>query len=579
MKLLYLNLIENDFIEDKEIYFSKDFDFKIVNTSIKFSRNNTQKSKDNISIKAFIGENGCGKTTLLNRLCTLNFNGIAIFKEEYNDKFYLMQQGCMIVPDSNFIYLDKVDFKRLFFINYNNIFNPFQVAQRVNNEYKFLWKKENYLNIIDISTDYEYLITAESDKTKYTSNEVKNTLSLFMNDLNKEDENKILYKEIKTPDLFFVENVKLLKLKENEQKKKNIFLYQFLADLTYILLYNSFIKNANIEEFFIKEYDKVLQIINIYEKIYEFDRKTTEDIKKEIHTLIPEIYTVEFERVFSTNINKTINIIYAFKTLIEKSNLHTSLNDPVLIFNIEDNGIFIEKFLENTKQNSIKEHFFNYYYGYPYSSGELAIITMFSRLLVKSKELSSDIKDICLFLDEPEIFAHPEWQRKFIISLRKGLQILFPNKSIQVFITSHSPYLISDIPKENVFFMERIGEKTYFKDPEGLENTFAANIHTLARNGFFMTLTIGEFAKSKIEEVIEIINTRKYHENKEYCDYIISIVGEPLIKNKLLSMIDEQESIQDKIKRKKQELEELENLQNEKNINSLKSKRFDNDKN
>ncbi len=55
MKLLYLNLIENDSIEDKEIYFSKDFDFKIVNTSIKFSRNNTQKSKDNISIKAFLG--------------------------------------------------------------------------------------------------------------------------------------------------------------------------------------------------------------------------------------------------------------------------------------------------------------------------------------------------------------------------------------------------------------------------------------------------------------------------------------------------------------------------------------------
>ena len=84
-------------------------------------------------------------------------------------------------------------------------------------------------------------------------------------------------------------------------------------------------------------------------------------------------------------------------------------------------------------------------------------------------------------------------------------------------------------------------------------------VKNLVKNGFFMpNSTIGEFAKSKIEEVIEIINASKYHENKEFCDYIISIVGEPLIKNKLLSMIEEQESIQDKINRRKKEIEELE---------------------
>lgn len=579
MKLLYLNLIENDSIEDKEIYFSKDFDFKIVNTSIKFSRNNTQKSKDNISIKAFIGENGCGKTTLLNRLCTLSFRGIAIFKEDDNDKFYLLQQGCIIVPDSNFIYLDKVDFKKLFFINYNNIFNPYQVAQRVNNEYKFLWKKENDLNIIDISTDYEYLISAESDKTKYISNEVKNSLSLFVRDLNKSDKDRILHKEIVTPKLFFIENAKLLKLQTNELNKPNKFLYQFLADLTYILLNKSILKSGMIYEFFLNEYPSQIAIIDILNTVYEEGRASKKNIEKDIYDIVPSKYKVNEDRISSHILKNIITIILEFKALINMTNSHTQLQMPLLILRIEDFGEYIQNFLEAVKINSIKEHFFNYFYDIRYSSGQIAIITMFSRLLVKSKELNNNIRDLCLFLDEPEIFAHPEWQRKFIMSLRLGLHTLFPKKNIQVFITSHSPYLISDIPKEDVFFMERIGEKTFFKEPNGLENTFAANIHALAKNGFFMTSTIGEFAKSKIEEVIEIINTRKYQENKEYCDYIISIVGEPLIKNKLLSMIDEQESIQDKIKRKKQELKELENLQNEMIINSLKSKRFDNDKN
>ncbi len=574
MKLLYINMVENDFIEDKEIYFSNEYKFFITDGTIKYEKNKDFKvASDNLLIKAFIGDNGSGKTTLLNRICTLNFNGIAIFKDKNNDKFYLSQKQVMIFPDENFIYLDKNSAETLFFINYNNIFNPYQIIQKVNNEDRILWKEEKYLYIMDISTDYEYFISAEGEKTKYTSNEVKNILSLFMSDTNKKSEEKILYKEIKIPEFLFIDNAKLFKLRYKELNREDIFLYQFLADLTYILLSNSFIKSGVIKDFFISEYDKGIDVVNILKRVYDYDLKNFEDIKSEIFKTLSSTYTVEYERISYELLSNILEIIKSFKNLIRLTDFTSRLSEKIQIFRIEDYGNFIVEFLENTKQYSIKEHFFTYFYDNPYSSGELAIITMFSRLFVKAKELRS-IDDLCLFLDEPEIFAHPEWQRKFIMSLRKGLEILFPNTNIKVFITSHSPYLISDIPKEDVFFMERKDEMTCFKEPSGLENTFASNIHTLAKNGFFMTSTIGEYAKSKIEEVVKIINGNRYQENKEFCDYIISIIGEPLIKNKLLSMVSSQESLQDKINRKKQELEELEKLQKDHIINSIESKRF-----
>ncbi len=161
-----------------------------------------------------------------------------------------------------------------------------------------------------------------------------------------------------------------------------------------------------------------------------------------------------------------------------------------------------------------------------------------------------------ILLDEPDLGYHPEWSRNLISVLISLLSQLFNDKNIQIILTSHSPFVAADLPRENIILLGTKNDKCIVSDRK--INTFGENIHSLYKNGFFMTSTIGEFAKSKIEEVIIYINNGKYQENKDFCDYIISIVGEPLIKNKLLSMIDSQESIQDKINKRKKEIEELE---------------------
>ena len=83
----------------------------------------------------------------------------------------------------------------------------------------------------------------------------------------------------------------------------------------------------------------------------------------------------------------------------------------------------------------------------------------------------------------------------------------FKHHSIQLILTTHSPILLSDIPKENTIFLKKIkGVTEIYKNKE---QTFGANIYDLYRNGFFLTNSnygiLGDFATGKIERVENIL--------------------------------------------------------------------------
>ena len=143
-------------------------------------------------------------------------------------------------------------------------------------------------------------------------------------------------------------------------------------------------------------------------------------------------------------------------------------------------------------------------------------------------------------LDEPELSLHPEWQRNYIKEFIKTFSK--SDNNIHLIITSHSPFLLSDIPKQNIIFLDK-DEKGNCKVVDGLKEkkqTFGANIHTLLSDGFFMDDGLmGEFAKSKIEEVIDYLNDKesKIKDNDEV-QKLIDIIGEPIIRNQLQKMLD-----------------------------------------
>lgn len=187
------------------------------------------------------------------------------------------------------------------------------------------------------------------------------------------------------------------------------------------------------------------------------------------------------------------------------------------------------------------------------SSGERAIYTLVSRLMGvifnKQGELHHavmnkiiydnrfDGKTIIILLDEPDLQLHPEWQQKFISLLLDLLYVYFPKVKFQIILTTHSPILLSDIPSKNVIFINKNPDGTSKVCSElNIKETFAANIHTLYNNSFFLDgIPIGEFAKHKIEEIYARIESGQI-DNNTLCD--IYRIGEPVLRNILLQKYD-----------------------------------------
>jgi predicted ATP-binding protein involved in virulence len=174
-------------------------------------------------------------------------------------------------------------------------------------------------------------------------------------------------------------------------------------------------------------------------------------------------------------------------------------------------------------------------------------------------ENKHDINEMVLFIDEFELGLHPNWQKRFLSYFSEISE--FTNKRIHLIITSHSPFLLSDLPKENIIFLEK-GKQVYpFDDGK---QTFGANIHTLLSHGFFMKDGLmGEFAKDKIDTAIKYLNQKVLTpKGLDYCENIISIIGEPIIKRELQKMLDSKrirkiDDIDKKIKDMEYELEVL----------------------
>lgn len=106
----------------------------------------------------------------------------------------------------------------------------------------------------------------------------------------------------------------------------------------------------------------------------------------------------------------------------------------------------------------------------------------------------------------------------------------FPNQRFNVYLATHSPFVLSDIPSQNIVFLKnnaQISKKL---------NTFGANIHTLLSDAFFMEDGLmGEYAKSKINKAIELLKSKQGKLNRssmKYFEEIISIIGEPILKKR-----------------------------------------------
>lgn len=182
------------------------------------------------------------------------------------------------------------------------------------------------------------------------------------------------------------------------------------------------------------------------------------------------------------------------------------------------------------------------------SSGELQLLNSFSYVLYHLKNLECnkallskdseinypDYNNIVITFDEAELYMHPEYQRQFLYKL---IDVIYKCNferinQIQILIATHSPYILSDVPIQNLLMLEE-GEK---RDNKIAEQTFGANIYDLLKNQFFMTAPVGEIARNKINEIIEFANSDNITDDESqlenYMCYVKNL-GDSYLKNTL----------------------------------------------
>ncbi|QLY81238.1 AAA family ATPase [Clostridium intestinale] len=340
-----------------------------------------------------------------------------------------------------------------------------------------------------------------------------------------------------------------------------------------------------------KEYFNPVIIRDSIERCIEDNSYTTIN-ENNIITLLEEILKYYFNRnikYLKEKIDKKLQVVqkrkYEIVRYIEFIYVLDSLDSSWIVLKNSERLI-----IELNKHNiNILNRFIKHYYGINFwgyynfrwlngleedrrilSSGEESMIKMYSRFYSIFRDIDNDgfvkinkkNKSILILMDEPEIYLHPEWQVKLISNLIEYFNEVYKGYNVQLIITSNTPFLISDLPSDNVILLEKVklmdSKNFQVKICENtLSKTFGQNIHTLLKKSFFMETTFGEFSRKKIKEVIEVLNSNeKMTENKRNdIEKIINILGEPLIKNKLLEMFNSKLDIKSQIKKKEEQIE------------------------
>lgn len=554
---------------------------------------------DNINITAIVGENGSGKSSISELLVDFSyqefhdektflvfFDNTFIFKQSYTGN----KVDFSIINKTNYTHDDKNDSRTVSCIYFSN-----DVATFFNNP------KFHYHSIYsNLDAHYNYHTNLmENNKYPYSNREQINKLETF--------------------------NTRFKTLLE---KDKNI-----LIDINKNLIFDSFNKELHFYElgayFAINNDKSLLKLLNI-EKLEGKTIFSDLTITKETHFYkllilfrlfkLDDVSKEEIINLIKNDFSKTTFDLVLCLNILEKFNQYDELENIFTKQNIEDvsskykydkNEIWIEQEthdiqdnfeISNTLLNMILEsgmvriNFLNKlhpdYNYFSLSSGEREYIKTFIALIHHLKNAS---QEFIFIFDEIELGLHPNWQKNLIKDF-VNIVSKYINKNMNFIFTSHSPFILSDIPKENVIFLEKYKKDEDRNQKEGncknatknIElKTFGANIHTLLSDGFFMSDGLmGEFAKGKINEIKEFYEKikksknpkktylKKYNDKKEDFKNIQRIIGEPFLQTIIKNYLDELEEIFGneafKMKKKKEfldqfSLKELQKYLDEKN--------------
>ncbi len=241
-------------------------------------------------------------------------------------------------------------------------------------------------------------------------------------------------------------------------------------------------------------------------------------------------------------------------------NIHNLFKNLKISLDTEKKKSILNEIISITNKITKNRLHFHYSFYHEMSSGQNNLISFFSRLLWAKQNIESrentigatKSERIILFIDEGELTFHPEWQRRYFKEVISFLKKIFTNRKVQLLISTHSPFVLSDLPKQNVIFLEKDVKGNAVISTLIKENTFGANIHDLLSSSFFMESTMGEFASDRIKEIVnfyykviggksdKIIKNlhEEYIFKREKFHFVVDSIGDDVIKGILENHIE-----------------------------------------
>ena len=505
MELVYLWVENYKNIHQQGFNFSPRFTCSYENDELKIIDKEKTKEPylknffgDNINITAVVGENGSGKSSVLEILAQMSYEDDI---KEIGSFLYLLTNG-----ESYKCFTHNLKATCIFTecINKPPFLNTRESVRGHNKVNLVLTQDLNiaYLNISHIERDkiIKKDERGDLDKLIYLGVYAKNDFTLY-----KEESTKPTYTEFNPSRFNFSQIQRIINILTLPLYKDLIWKYLKIKSL-YSLSISYSKKEVN---------DKLTAIENDDELSVTKEKITALKNLLKINRLI--IDSKEYEQFF-----KLVNHIFKWQGEIPfKFQFYTQSDSAVIL-----------------------------------SGGENTILFYIEKIALLFDKIDKDKSTILLF-DEVELYLHPNWQKQVLSIILDIFKIELKDKKIHLIITSHSPFILSDLPKENVIFLKN------GKQVDVDINPFGANIHTLLSHGFFMKDGLmGEFAKSKIEEIkkfyervkklekriqehakTKVLTTNSFQRRKKRFENVHKIIGEPFLQTIIGNYLNEIEII------------------------------------
>ena len=509
------------------------------------------------SVHCVVGENGSGKTRLINSLLEKDEYSIAKFYQDTKDILaysFVKYSASVELNNIKVIPSGSMDISTSAYLNTMDLVNlnredSIKQVKVVIDYYKEENRNTKWQNLIELSDKKVFLRLNQIGEGIHSYDKYY----LKGNPLNKEWENKL--KEI-------IEYV------DKEKKIIKVLLRKFFAVFSDYIVFDL-------------SREQIVSLIN------EIDPKTIQPTER---------FYVDLNKFLNGNTKSKIahlrNFFSALSTIISnvgrnfvftKDDDRKTLEDIFKSLNTEesDNLISQETF-------SVLEFEWN-----GLSSGELALLNLLGRLNSVTSNLNSS--KVLVLLDEVDLGLHPEWQRNWVNSVLPiiGKIMKKGNDAVRVILSTHSPIILSDFLAEDVIYLP--------EEPNKILKTFGQNIYSLFKNSFFLEAPKGAFSQQVIEDLLKIFGNSsndvliqeraayeefisKYslqfdketpgYEVREFFEELIDMIGEDIIRNHLKIQLEsikwgrEERQIleyQRKIKIYQDKIKELQEGKNDKN--------------